>query len=212
MKEGLGTWSCWQINGIFPHNDASLKMLPAMIEILAVLVLFTLELPTLSVSSFEVAPQVVHSGSCHCLAKATIMNTLNELRKQVCNLQFSYGAWRSPCNHIGEWQQMFNIAIPCYTEIGLLPWMHWYLEYPWIIATLKQFHLLTASAKQWLLCVAMPLKDAPWYASEPNAPPRFHKTYAIRPQGSLQPRDCCDACHGHMDFIWISYSMDFIGI
>ena len=43
-------------------------------------------------------------------------------------------------------------------------------------------------------------------ASEPNAPPRFHKTYAIRPQSSLQPRDCCcDACHGHMDFIWISY-------
>ena len=83
---------------------------------------------------------------------------------------------------------------------ALVPWIS--LKY---IATLKQFHL-TASAKQWLLYVAMPLlKDAPWYASEPNAPPRFHKTYAIRPQGSLQPRDCCDACHGHMDFISISY-------
>ena len=62
-----------------------------MIEILAVLVLFTLELPTLSVETLEITPQVVHSGSCHGLAKATIMNTLNELRKQVCNLQFYCG-------------------------------------------------------------------------------------------------------------------------
>ena len=55
-----------------------------------------------------------------------------------------------------------------------------------------------------LLCRWKMLLDMP--ASEPNAPPRFHKTYSIRSQGSLQPRDCCcDACHGHMDFIWISY-------
>ena len=37
--------------------------------------------------------------------------------------------------------------------------MRWYLE---LYSYLKQFRLLTASAKQWLLCVALPLlKDAP---------------------------------------------------
>ena len=38
-------------------------MLPGMVKILAILVLFTLELPTLSIERFKVTSQVVHSGS-----------------------------------------------------------------------------------------------------------------------------------------------------
>ena len=68
-------------------------MFPGMVELLAVLVLFTLELPTLSVEAFEVASQVVHSGSCpHGFDKGNDKQILTELRKQMCNLQFSYGA------------------------------------------------------------------------------------------------------------------------
>ena len=65
-------------------------MLPGMIEILAVLVLFTLELPALSVETFEVTPQVVHSGSL----PSWLINTLNDGSKcAICSfLMEIYGA------------------------------------------------------------------------------------------------------------------------
>ena len=73
-------------------------MLPRMFEILAVLVLFTLELPTLPVEAFEVASQVVHSGSCpHGLDKG------NE--KQI----MSYGSKCAICSFPMELRDLHAI-------------------------------------------------------------------------------------------------------
>ena len=86
--------------------------------------------------------------------------------------------------------------------------MLWYLEYPWISLN---YIATSARAKQWLLCATL-LKDAPWYASEPNASPHAPREDSIRllpwdhrgyRGDSLQPRDCCCGacqsfrlCHG----------------
>ena len=82
-------------------------MFPGMLEILAVLVLFTLEFPTLPVETFEVASQIVHSGSCpHGLDEGNEKQIVNELLKRMCNLQVSYGAY---LYHIWRLYHMVNV-------------------------------------------------------------------------------------------------------